>query len=51
MVLELKSVQTLLAVHEAQLLTYMNLLEADVGYLLNFNVRNLVRDGRKRFVL
>jgi GxxExxY protein len=51
MVLELKSVQTLLAVHEAQLLTYMNLLEADVGYLLNFNVRNLVRDGLKRFVL
>lgn len=50
-VLELKSVERLLHVHTAQALTYMKLLDCRVGYLLNFNVANLVRDGRKRLIL
>lgn len=35
---EIKSVETLLPVHEAQLLTYMKLSKKPVGLLLNFNV-------------
>ena len=47
---ELKSVECLLPVHEAQLLTYMRLLNAPKGLLLNFNVVNLFNDGQKTFV-
>jgi GxxExxY protein len=48
--LELKSVEELTAVHEAQLLTYMKLSALKVGILLNFNVA-LLRDGLVRRVL
>lgn len=37
-ILELKSVDKILAVHEAQLLTYMRLTNKPVGLILNFNV-------------
>jgi GxxExxY protein len=50
LVLELKAVERLLAIHEAQLLTYMRIAEVPVGLLINFNVPRL-RDGIKRFVL
>src|SRR5262245_46680131 len=36
--LELKSVEQILAVHEAQLLTYLKLSKARIGLLINFNV-------------
>jgi len=48
--LELKSVEKLTGIHEAQLLTYMKLSGAKTGLLINFNVTKL-KDGIKRFVL
>jgi GxxExxY protein len=47
---ELKAVDTLLAIHEAQLLTYLKLSGLKTGLLLNFNSRTL-RDGIRRLVL
>ena len=37
-VLELKTVDTVLPVHEAQLVTYLKLTQKPIGLLLNFNV-------------
>jgi GxxExxY protein len=50
LILELKSVERLLPVHEAQLLTYMRLAKVKTGLLINFNVP-LLKSGIKRFVL
>jgi len=50
LVLELKSVEALNAVHEAQVLTYIKLAGVGVGLLVNFNVLRL-KDGLRRFVL
>ena len=50
LILELKSVERILPIHEAQLLTYMKLSQIYVGLVINFNVP-LIRDGLKRFVL
>jgi GxxExxY protein len=50
LIVELKSVERLLPIHEAQLLTYMKLAHMRTGLLINFNVR-LLKDGIKRFVL
>jgi GxxExxY protein len=49
-ILELKSVEKLLPIHEAQLMTYMKLLGAREGFLINFNAIRL-KSGLKRFVL
>ena len=49
-ILELKTVQELMPIHEAQLLTYMRLAAIKQGFLINFNVRRL-KDGLKSFVL
>jgi len=49
-IVELKSVETLLPVHETQLLTYLKLTSLNVGLLINFNVP-VLRDGVKRRVL
>lgn len=49
-ILELKSVDKLAGIHEAQLLTYMKLAGISRGLLINFNVTRLV-DGIRRFVL
>ena len=49
-ILELKSVERNLALHEAQLLTYMKLATVGKGLLINFNVKRLV-DGIRRFRL
>src|SRR5271166_951224 len=49
-VVELKSVQDILPVHEAQLLTYMRLTKMHVGLLINFNVA-VLKNGIKRRVL
>jgi GxxExxY protein len=48
-VVELKAVERLLPVHEAQLLTYLRLLNSPAGLLINFNVARLM-DGVKRLV-
>jgi GxxExxY protein len=48
-IVELKAVETVLPLHEAQLLTYLKLAGLHVGLLLNFNVV-LMKDGIHRFV-
>jgi len=50
LVVELKAVEKLLPIHEAQLLTYLRLTRTHTGLLVNFNVR-LLKDGLKRMVL
>ncbi|MFA7361738.1 MAG: GxxExxY protein [Candidatus Kapaibacterium sp.] len=47
---EFKAVDSLLPIFEAQLLTYLKLSKKRLGYLVNFNVKN-IGDGIKRFVL
>ena len=49
-VIELKSVETMLPVHEAQVLTYMKLLKIPKGILVNFNCTNIVKNGKKSLV-
>jgi GxxExxY protein len=49
-VVELKSIDDFLPIHEAQLITYLRLGEFPVGLLINFNVRRL-KDGIMRRVL
>ena len=48
-VVELKAVERVLAVHEAQLLSYLRLTGNRLGLLINFNVP-VLRDGIKRVV-
>jgi GxxExxY protein len=48
-VLELKSIETILPIHEAQLITYLKLSKLPVGLLINFNVP-LLKDGILRRV-
>ena len=50
LIVELKSVDQLLKIHEAQVLTYMKLAVVRVGLLINFNV-DVLRRGVRRFVL
>lgn len=47
---ELKAVEFVLPVHEAQILTYMKLLKAPKGLLINFNVTNIFKEGQRTFV-
>jgi len=49
-VVELKAVESLQPIHEAQVLTYLKLGGWTVGLLINFNV-SVLRDGIKRVVL
>lgn len=48
-VIELKSVETILPIHEAQILTYLKLADKKLGLLINFNVP-LLKNGFKRFI-
>ncbi len=48
-VLELKTVEVLLPLHEAQLLTYLKLTGLRLGLLMNFNVP-VLKDGIKRMI-
>jgi GxxExxY protein len=48
-VIENKSVQAILPIHEAQLLTYLKLSGHQLGFLVNWNVP-LIKDGIKRMV-
>jgi GxxExxY protein len=50
LIVEVKSVETLLPIHQAQILTYMRLAKIPIGLLTNFNVTKL-QNGIKRFVL
>jgi GxxExxY protein len=49
-ILELKSVERLLPLYEAQLLTYLRLSNCRIGLLMNFNTVSL-KDGIKRCIL
>jgi GxxExxY protein len=49
-IVEIKAVDMLMPVHEAQVLTYLKLTHCKLGLLLNFNVPKL-KDGIKRLVL
>lgn len=51
LILELKTLEHILPVHEAQLLTYLKLTGKRVGLILNFNVATLVRGGIVRKVV
>jgi len=50
LIVELKSVEKLQGIHEAQILTYMRLSGIQTGLLINFNERTL-KSGIKRLVL
>lgn len=49
-VVELKAVDALAPVHEAQILTYMKLLQKPKRILINFNCANLFKEGQRTFV-
>src|ERR1041385_2457101 len=49
-VVELKAVEAIAPVFEAQVLTYMKLLEKPKGILINFYCTNLFKEGQKTFV-
>ena len=48
-IIELKAVEGILPVHEAQIISYLKLANKRLGLLVNFNVPKL-KDGFKRFV-
>ena len=50
LIVEIKSVEALLPIHQAQILTYMRLASVPLGLLINFNVTKL-QSGIRRFVL
>jgi GxxExxY protein len=50
LLIELKSVDQLLGIHAAQILTYMKLTKIPIGLLINFNVE-LLKNGLRRLVL
>ena len=50
LIIEVKAVERLLAIHQAQMLTYLTLGGYKIGLLMNFNTVRL-KDGLRRFVL
>lgn len=48
-IIELKAVDFILPVHEAQIISYLKLTDKKLGFLINFNVP-LLKQGFKRFV-
>lgn len=49
-ILELKAIESLKRIHEAQLLTYLKLSNKKLGFLINFN-EELLKKGIKRYIL
>ena len=49
-IVEIKALDGLLPIHEAQLLTYLKLLNKPKGILINFNCTNIFREGQKTMV-
>jgi len=49
-IVELKSVEGILTIHEAVLLTYLRMLRKPKGVIINFNCTNLFKIGQKTFV-
>jgi GxxExxY protein len=49
LIIELKAVELILLVHEAQIISYLKLADKRLGILINFNVP-MIKNGIKRFV-
>jgi len=49
-VVELKAVEAMNKIYEAQLLTYLRAMDKKIGLLINFNVERL-KDGIKRLIM
>ena len=49
-VIELKATEAILPLYEAQLLTYMKLLQKPKGLLVNFNCTNIFKEGQRTMV-
>jgi GxxExxY protein len=49
-IVEIKSVDAIHPLFEAQLLTYMKLYQKPKGILINFNVTNIFKEGQKTLV-
>jgi GxxExxY protein len=50
LVLELKASDKVLPIHVAKLMSYMNLMEAPIGLMINYNVVNIYNEGQKTYV-
>jgi len=50
LVVELKAIDGILPIHEAQILTYMKLLQSPIGLMINFNVTHIFKKGQKTYV-
>ncbi|MGH2587937.1 MAG: GxxExxY protein [Dehalococcoidia bacterium] len=50
LIVELKSVESLLPIHQAQVISYLKATSRNIGLLINFNVP-VLKDGIKRIVL
>jgi len=48
-IIEIKSVEVILSVHEAQIISYLKLADKRLGFLVNFNMP-LIKDGFRRYV-
>jgi len=48
-IIELKTVDSIIPVHEAQIISYLRLSDKKLGFIVNFNVA-LLKQGFKRFV-
>jgi len=48
--IELKSVDKVMPIHEAQIITYMKLLGSPKGIIYNFNTVNLYSEGQRTYV-
>jgi len=48
-IIEIKSLETILALHKAQLLSYLRLSGLHLGFLMNFNVP-IFKDGIRRII-
>jgi GxxExxY protein len=49
-IVEIKSVDVILPVHQAQLLTYLKLMKKPKGILINFNCSNIFKEGQMTMV-
>jgi GxxExxY protein len=49
-IVEIKAAEAINAIHEAQILSYMKLLEKPKGILINFCTKNIFKEGQKTFV-
>ena len=50
LVLEIKAIENLPPIHEAQILSYMKLLNVPIGLLINFHSVNIFKEGQRTFV-